>query len=289
MIDSVSKGQGNSRYLKSNIPASTTLQQLISMLNNGTFPVDFNGINEAGWLQIGTALNKANLFSDQTAAKYPDGTETVDGALSKIPNMVANISSKVVVTRIDTSRTWIAPKAIDQKFLVLAVGGGGGGGNNGGGGGGGGVSVKELTISENTSISVVCGAGGTGGTSTANGGTGGMTRFGSLLSASVAPAVKAGTSVAPMAVSVVQAVAAVVVVKAVTPEPTAAEAAADAVRPPVATVVLTAEAAVAAIQTLPMGWMAVRAVRMAVQVAVAIERVLRVQMERHLLMVFCAC
>lgn len=81
MNDGVSKGQGNSRYLKSNIPASTTLQQLISMLNNGTFPVDFNGINEAGWLQIGTALNKANLFSDQTAAKYPDGTETVDGAL----------------------------------------------------------------------------------------------------------------------------------------------------------------------------------------------------------------
>lgn len=82
MNDGVSKGQGNSRYLKSNIPASTTLQQLISMLNNGTFPVDFNGINEAGWLQIGTALNKANLFSDQTAAKYPDGTETVDGALN---------------------------------------------------------------------------------------------------------------------------------------------------------------------------------------------------------------
>lgn len=81
MNDGVSKGQGNSRYLKSNIPASTTLQQLISMLNNGTFPVDFNGINEAGWLQIGTALNKANLFSDQTAAKYPAGTETVDGAL----------------------------------------------------------------------------------------------------------------------------------------------------------------------------------------------------------------
>ena len=31
--------------------------------------------------QEGTPLNKANLFSDETAAKYPAGTETVDGAL----------------------------------------------------------------------------------------------------------------------------------------------------------------------------------------------------------------
>lgn len=107
MNDGVSKGQGNSRYLKSNIPANTTLQQLISMLNNGTFPVDFNGINEAGWLQIGTALNKANLFSDQTAAKYPDGTETVDGALSKIPDMVAKIGDLRTTVRTDLGDDWL--------------------------------------------------------------------------------------------------------------------------------------------------------------------------------------
>ena len=34
--------------------------------------------------QEGTPLNKANLFSDETAAKYPAGTETVDGALGAL-------------------------------------------------------------------------------------------------------------------------------------------------------------------------------------------------------------
>nr|DAU71617.1 MAG TPA: hypothetical protein [Caudoviricetes sp.] len=107
MNDGVSKGQGNSRYLKSNIPASTTLQQLISMLNNGTFPVDFNGINEAGWLQIGTALNKANLFSDQTAAKYPTGTETVDGALGAIPDAVAAVGDLKTTVRSSLGSKWL--------------------------------------------------------------------------------------------------------------------------------------------------------------------------------------
>lgn len=81
--------------------------------------------------------------------------------------------------------------------------------------------------------------------------------------------------------------------KAETAEPTVAVVAAREVRVPAATVVLTAEAAEAAIQTLPMDWPAVRAVYMVVQAAVAGEVVLvvavRAQMERPLLMIFCAC
>ena len=77
-------GTGNSRFMKSNIPASTTLSQLIQMLNNGTFPYDIGPLNSAGISQQGTPLNKGTLFSDQTMAKYPSGIEDPDGAFEKL-------------------------------------------------------------------------------------------------------------------------------------------------------------------------------------------------------------
>lgn len=70
--------------MKSNIPASTTLAQLVQMLNNGTFPYDIGPLNPAGISQQGTPLNKATLFSDQTMAKYPSGIEDPDGAFEKL-------------------------------------------------------------------------------------------------------------------------------------------------------------------------------------------------------------
>ena len=81
MENLVPLGTGNSRLMKSNIPASTTLAQLIQMLNKGTFPYDIGPLNPAGISQQGTPLNKATLFSDQTMAKYPSGIEDPDGAL----------------------------------------------------------------------------------------------------------------------------------------------------------------------------------------------------------------
>lgn len=68
MQDLVALGTGNSRLMKSNISPSTNLSELISMLNNGTFPYDIGPLNAAGISQQGTALNKANLLSDETAA-----------------------------------------------------------------------------------------------------------------------------------------------------------------------------------------------------------------------------
>ncbi len=68
MIDGVTNGNGDSRYLKSNISPSTTLAELIALFNAGEFPVDFNGINEDGWTTLATALNKANLMDDTTSA-----------------------------------------------------------------------------------------------------------------------------------------------------------------------------------------------------------------------------
>lgn len=67
MIDSVLKGTGNSRFLKSAVPAGTSWADALAMLQAGTFPIDFNGINTEGFQQVGTPLNKANLLKDVNA------------------------------------------------------------------------------------------------------------------------------------------------------------------------------------------------------------------------------
>lgn len=73
MTDGIIKGTGNSRYLKSVANAMTlypTHEALMEALAAGTFPVDLNGINSAGWNTMGTALNKANLLTDTVASLY---------------------------------------------------------------------------------------------------------------------------------------------------------------------------------------------------------------------------
>ena len=67
MKDSILKGTGNSRFLKSAIPEGTTWAEALAMLRAGTFPMDLNGINSAGFQQVGTPLNKANLLKDVNA------------------------------------------------------------------------------------------------------------------------------------------------------------------------------------------------------------------------------
>lgn len=87
MIDSVLKGTGNSRFLKSAVPAGTSWADALAMLQAGTFPIDFNGINTDGFQQVGTPLNKANLLKDATAAQIglPPST-TPDGMLQALGN-----------------------------------------------------------------------------------------------------------------------------------------------------------------------------------------------------------
>ena len=77
MENLVPLGTGNSRLMKSNIPASTTLAQLIQMWNNGTFPYDIGPLNSAGISQQGTPLNKDTLLKDATAALFGLGTDAV--------------------------------------------------------------------------------------------------------------------------------------------------------------------------------------------------------------------
>ena len=87
MIDSVLKGTGNSRFLKSAVPAGTSWADALAMLQAGTFPIDFNGINAEGFQQVGTPLNKANLLKDATAAQIglPPST-TPDGMFRALGN-----------------------------------------------------------------------------------------------------------------------------------------------------------------------------------------------------------
>lgn len=87
MIDSVLKGTGNSRFLKSAVPAGTSWADALAMLQAGTFPIDFNGINTEGFQQVGTSLNKANLLKDATAAQIslPPST-TPDGMFQALGN-----------------------------------------------------------------------------------------------------------------------------------------------------------------------------------------------------------
>ncbi len=86
MKDSISKNQGNSRYLKSNLLEGTSWDAALAMLRAGTFPIDLNGINADGWTQIGTALNKANLLADATASALDltGDDPTVNDALAMI-------------------------------------------------------------------------------------------------------------------------------------------------------------------------------------------------------------
>lgn len=87
MIDSVLKGTGNSRFLKSAVPVGTSWADALAMLQAGTFPIDFNGINTEGFQQVGTPLNKANLLKDATAAQIglPPST-TPDGMFQALGN-----------------------------------------------------------------------------------------------------------------------------------------------------------------------------------------------------------
>lgn len=80
MQDLVPIGTGNSRYLKSVSNFKTlypTYDSFAAALVAGTLPVDFNGINMSGIAQIGTALNKATLLKDATAAMYGLGGDAV--------------------------------------------------------------------------------------------------------------------------------------------------------------------------------------------------------------------
>lgn len=77
MKNFVPLGTGNSRLMKSSIPAGTTWEQALAMLIAGTFPYDTGQLNAAGISQQGDPLNKNTLLKDATAQKYGGGDTMV--------------------------------------------------------------------------------------------------------------------------------------------------------------------------------------------------------------------
>lgn len=105
MQDAIIKGIGNSRYLKTVGEALSlypTYEDFLQAMIEGTFPVDFNGINKDGWTQLGTLLNKANLLSDTVISTLGLSTGA-DSTPNDAFNVLANIGNvhvwrKTVVT-----------------------------------------------------------------------------------------------------------------------------------------------------------------------------------------------
>lgn len=123
MIDSVLKGTGNSRFLKSAVPAGTSWADALAMLQAGTFPIDFNGINTEGFQQVGTPLNKANLLKDATAAQIglPPST-TPDGmfqALSKTGDL--HVWRKTVTTAQEIPAGYTLGDAQSIRLVLFAA------------------------------------------------------------------------------------------------------------------------------------------------------------------------
>lgn len=111
MKDLVTKGTGNSRYMKSAIGASETWEQAREKLRNGTFPFDLNGLNEAGIEQMGMALSKQNLLADDTAAALGlSGDPTVDDAFGALDQSIKDqtkVGDIKITTRTDLGDKWL--------------------------------------------------------------------------------------------------------------------------------------------------------------------------------------
>lgn len=129
MIDSVLKGTGNSRFLKSAVPAGTSWADALAMLQAGTFPIDFNGINTEGFQQVGTPLNKANLLKDATAAQIglppsttPDGMFQALTALAGVTYVMVVGGVIVTATRGEETKTATAKSDGIATFYALGYG-----------------------------------------------------------------------------------------------------------------------------------------------------------------------
>lgn len=130
MNDLIPLGTGNSRFMKSGISPNTTYQQLLTMLINGTFPFDFNGINPAGVSQMGSAYSVANVLpADICAAlNIPNTSEPKDAFLQLQVN-IETITNIIVASRVGTGKDSSFSVTFPQKpkyvFWLGAVGSGG--------------------------------------------------------------------------------------------------------------------------------------------------------------------
>lgn len=99
MKDGIISGTGNSRYLKT-VPNALTLyptwEAALTAMVAGTFPIDFNGINPAGWEQLGDKLGKETLLTDALCTALGlSTTATPTQAMDKLRTLVNTAQSGV--------------------------------------------------------------------------------------------------------------------------------------------------------------------------------------------------
>lgn len=93
MTDTITKGSGNSRSIKS-VPnlrqLAPTYDALLDLLTGDGVPIDLGPLNDAGLLTLGTALVKATLLSDATeTALWGDAADrTPDEAIEKLRQLI---------------------------------------------------------------------------------------------------------------------------------------------------------------------------------------------------------
>lgn len=140
-----------------------------------------NLLNRIIQLEQKVEENWDNTASSETKTLYGLSDENTPDDIFRA---LFYLTRSFVVDKITESTTWVAPKALNQKFIVYGVGGGGAGGDlqTSGGGGGGYVEVRNLAIPEGTSVDVICGAGGES-VSNNDGNDGGDSIFGSHFTA----------------------------------------------------------------------------------------------------------
>lgn len=129
MTDGIIKGTGNSRFLKGPANAAALYPDFESFRDAwaaGTLPVDFNGINPAGWEVVGDKLDKSTLLTDAlcTALGIPT-TSTPTQAMDMLRRMVNNkstmISGSYSGTASTTDNHTDYPQTITLPFSPKAV------------------------------------------------------------------------------------------------------------------------------------------------------------------------
>ena len=107
MQDLEIKGTGNSRFLKSSVPATTTWEDFLTMLRAGNLPIDLTGLNSAGIItQNPSAYNKANVLPDDVCSALgidPQTSEPKDAFLAAAPQ----VGDILTTTRTDLGDNWL--------------------------------------------------------------------------------------------------------------------------------------------------------------------------------------
>lgn len=93
MQDLEIKGTGNSRFIKSSVPANTTWEQFLTMLRAGNLPIDLLGLNTAGIITPNpSAYSKANVLPDDVCEEL--GLDTTTAEPKDAFGVVANVNAR---------------------------------------------------------------------------------------------------------------------------------------------------------------------------------------------------